>query len=54
MVNYTKCHWYYGYRCTVNVMVMMLLVGVCRQDVEVQQPWNVGLGVSMDMGNNNG
>ena len=26
--------------------------GVCRQDVEVQQPWNVGLGVSMDMGNN--
>jgi long-chain fatty acid transport protein len=25
---------------------------VCRQDVEVQQPWNVGLGVSMDMGNN--
>ena len=26
--------------------------GVCRQDVEVQQPWNIGLGVSMDMGNN--
>ena len=25
--------------------------GVCRQDLEVQQPWNVGLGVSMDMGN---
>ena len=25
---------------------------VCRQDVEVQQPWNIGLGVSMDMGNN--
>ena len=25
---------------------------VCRQDVTVQQPWNVGLGVSMDMGNN--
>jgi long-chain fatty acid transport protein len=25
---------------------------VCRQDVEVQQPWNLGLGVSMDMGNN--
>jgi len=24
---------------------------VCRQDVEVQQPWNVGLGMSMDMGN---
>jgi len=24
---------------------------VCRQDVEVQQPWNVGLGISMDMGN---
>ena len=26
-------------------------VGVCRQDLEVQQPWNVGLGMSMDMGN---
>jgi len=26
--------------------------GVCRQDVEVQQPWNIGLGVAMDMGNN--
>jgi len=26
-------------------------VGVCRQDLEVEQPWNVGLGVSMDMGN---
>jgi len=25
---------------------------VCRQDVEIEQPWNVGLGVSMDMGNN--
>ena len=25
---------------------------VCRQDVEVEQPWNIGLGVSMDMGNN--
>ena len=25
--------------------------GICRQDLEVQQPWNVGLGVSMDMGN---
>jgi len=25
--------------------------GVCRQDLEVQQPWNVGLGMSMDMGN---
>jgi long-chain fatty acid transport protein len=24
---------------------------VCRQDVEVQQPWNLGLGMSMDMGN---
>ena len=35
-------------------MVMMLTqqTGVCRQDLEVQQPWNVGLGVSMDMGNN--
>ena len=29
-----------------------ILVGVCSQDLEVQQPWNVGLGVSMDMGNN--
>jgi hypothetical protein len=26
--------------------------GVCRQDLVVQQPWNVGIGVSMDMGNN--
>jgi len=26
--------------------------GVCRQDLEVQQPWNIGLGVAMDMGNN--
>jgi len=26
--------------------------GVCRQDLEVQQPWNLGVGVSMDMGNN--
>jgi long-chain fatty acid transport protein len=25
---------------------------VCRQDLEVEQPWNIGLGVSMDMGNN--
>jgi len=25
---------------------------VCRQDLEVQQPWNLGIGVSMDMGNN--
>jgi len=25
---------------------------VCRQDIEIQQPWNVGVGVSMDMGNN--
>jgi hypothetical protein len=25
---------------------------VCRQDVTVQQPYNIGLGVSMDMGNN--
>jgi hypothetical protein len=25
--------------------------GVCRQDLEVQQPWNVGIGMSMDMGN---
>jgi hypothetical protein len=27
------------------------LSAVCRQDLIVQQPWNVGLGVSMDMGN---
>jgi long-chain fatty acid transport protein len=27
-------------------------VGVCRQDVEVQQPANIGLGIAMDMGNN--
>ena len=27
------------------------IVGVCRQDLEVQQPWNVGLGFSMDAGN---
>jgi len=27
------------------------MYGVCRQDLEVQQPWNVGLGMSMDMGN---
>ena len=26
-------------------------VGVCRQDLVAQQPWNVGLGLSMDMGN---
>jgi long-chain fatty acid transport protein len=26
-------------------------LGVCRQDLEVQQPWNVGLGLSHDMGN---
>jgi predicted porin len=26
--------------------------GVCRQDVMVQQPANIGLGISMDMGNN--
>jgi len=24
---------------------------VCRQDLSVQQPWNVGLGISKDMGN---
>jgi long-chain fatty acid transport protein len=24
---------------------------VCRQDLRVQQPWNVGLGMAMDMGN---
>jgi long-chain fatty acid transport protein len=27
------------------------LSAVCRQDLIVQQPWNVGLGMSMDMGN---
>jgi hypothetical protein len=26
-------------------------VGVCRQDLVAQQPWNVGLGMAMDMGN---
>jgi len=25
---------------------------VCRQDVEIEQPWNVGLGIAHDMGNN--
>ena len=25
---------------------------VCRQDVTVQQPYNIGLGIAMDMGNN--
>jgi long-chain fatty acid transport protein len=25
--------------------------GVCRQDLVAQQPWNLGLGISMDMGN---
>jgi hypothetical protein len=24
---------------------------VCRQDLRVQQPWNIGLGMAMDMGN---
>jgi hypothetical protein len=24
---------------------------VCRQDLKVQQPWNIGLGMAMDMGN---
>ena len=32
-------------------IMLQNLVGVCRQDVEVQQPWNIGLGVAMDMGN---
>jgi len=27
------------------------LGNVCRQDLKVQQPWNVGLGMAMDMGN---
>jgi hypothetical protein len=27
------------------------LSAVCRQDLKVQQPWNIGLGMSMDMGN---
>jgi long-chain fatty acid transport protein len=27
-------------------------IQVCRQDVEVEQPYNIGLGMSMDMGNN--
>jgi len=37
---------------TCNADSVNATQGVCRQDVEVQQPWNVGLGVSMDMGNN--
>ena len=44
-----------GITGTVNIKcngdVVTTTVGVCRQDLEVQQPWNVGLGVSMDMGN---
>jgi long-chain fatty acid transport protein len=27
------------------------LGNVCRQDLTVQQPWNIGLGMAMDMGN---
>jgi hypothetical protein len=27
------------------------LGAVCRQDLKVQQPWNIGLGMAMDMGN---
>jgi hypothetical protein len=27
------------------------LSAVCRQDLKVQQPWNIGLGMAMDMGN---
>ena len=34
-----------------NGDVVTSSVGVCRQDLEVEQPWNIGLGVSMDMGN---
>ena len=44
-----------GITGTVNMKcngdVVSASVGVCRQDLEVEQPWNVGLGVSMDMGN---
>jgi len=28
-----------------------VLGNVCRQDLKVQQPWNIGLGMAMDMGN---
>ena len=45
----------YGYGhnqdVTCNGDSVTASVGVCRQDVEVQQPWNVGLGISHDMGN---
>jgi len=37
---------------TCNGDNVQLLTGVCRQDLVAQQPWNVGLGVSMDIGNN--
>ena len=40
------------YKCNGNGDAGYATEGVCRQDVEVEQPWNVGLGVSMDMGNN--
>jgi hypothetical protein len=28
-----------------------VLANVCRQDLRIQQPWNIGLGMAMDMGN---
>jgi len=37
---------------TCNGDAVTTSTGVCRQDLVAQQPWNVGLGVSMDMGNN--
>jgi long-chain fatty acid transport protein len=39
-----------SYQCNSDG-VTALTSGVCRQDVEVQQPWNVGLGIAHDMGN---
>ena len=47
-------HWWYHKRKWLHIKCNQDAgtSGVCRQDVEVEQPWNVGLGVSMDMGNN--
>ncbi len=43
----------YGHNQAVkcNGDTVSATVGVCRQDLEVQQPWNIGLGISHDMGN---
>ena len=34
-----------------NTETETALAAVCRQDLRVQQPWNIGLGMAMDMGN---